>query len=61
MHPDITQEITADITTLATDLGDTELLNQASNLPHAPLVVDAAGCLCPAVPRRGMARCAGAP
>ncbi len=40
--PEITQDITLDITTLATDFGDTEQLNQASNLPHAPLVVDAA-------------------
>lgn len=36
------QDITLDITTLATDLSDTEQLNQASNLPHAPLAVDAA-------------------
>ncbi len=42
MQPDITLDITPEITTLATDLGDTEQLNRASNLPHAPLVVDAA-------------------
>lgn len=40
------QDITLDITTLATDLGEAEQLNQASNLPHAPqdnmMAVDAA-------------------
>lgn len=36
------QDQTLELTTLASDLGDAEQLNQASNLPHAPLVVDAA-------------------
>ncbi|GEM_PF-730018 len=46
MHQEMEQDIAADITTLATDLSETEQLHQASNLPHAPqdslLVVDAA-------------------
>ena len=36
------QDHALELTTLASDLGDAEQLNQASNLPHAPLVVDAA-------------------
>jgi quercetin dioxygenase-like cupin family protein len=42
MHQDTHQEFAPDMTTLATDLGDAEQLHQASNLPHPPLVVDAA-------------------
>jgi len=46
MQQELPQDIAADITTLATDLSETEQLHQASNLPHAPqdnlLVVDAA-------------------
>ncbi|MBY6141667.1 cupin domain-containing protein [Leisingera daeponensis] len=34
--------MTAELTTLAADLGDAEQLHQPSNLPHAPLAVDAA-------------------
>jgi quercetin dioxygenase-like cupin family protein len=34
--------MTEDLTSFAADLGDAEVLNQASNLPHAPLSVDAA-------------------
>lgn len=36
------QDRTMDITTLAADFGEAEQLNQASNLPHAPLAIDAA-------------------
>lgn len=36
------QDQSLELTTLANDLGSTEQLNLASNLPHAPLVVDAA-------------------
>jgi mannose-6-phosphate isomerase-like protein (cupin superfamily) len=46
MQQELPQDIAMDITTLATDLSETEQLHQASNLPHAPqetpLVVDAA-------------------
>lgn len=34
--------MTENLTSFATDLAAAEMLNQASNLPHAPLVVDAA-------------------
>ncbi|MEP4036618.1 cupin domain-containing protein [Pseudophaeobacter sp.] len=46
MQQEMPQDIATDITTLATDLSETEQLHQASNLPYAPqdnlLVVDAA-------------------
>ncbi len=34
--------MTDELNTLATDFSDTEILHQPSNLPHAPLVIDAA-------------------
>ena len=46
MQQETTLDFAPDMTTLATDLGETEQFHQASNLPHAPqdtlLVVDAA-------------------
>lgn len=46
MQQELPQDIAMDITTLATDLSDTEQVHQASNLPHPPqdhlMVVDAA-------------------